>query len=510
MAIMRFRASFTFATLFSISMLPPLGGCTGQSAAAVEAVSNAHTGASSRERIVFGYFDHTAAWYRERKGFNVRQTVPHTWGRRAPEITVILYNDIVRVIGQGSSRDVVDDIRRRIAHRDQDIRTYLRDASIANVRVLLQLPADVVRHWSEEPAAMRAVLLDFIRRWRDEEALAGFYIYDEPELRRIPGRTLQEISSIIAKEARPDAALTAISMSSSALGNRRHILEAYVGLSPPPFDVLIVNRYPFYRTYGTPASRKDTAFETGKLGLTESHARRVNLLDNEFSNLGNYHDFLLEAQDAVSAHGVEVYAAVQAYGLRDDCQGQHCKVVKERQARRSPSWAEMLNQVASAWVSDMDGVLLYSHYFSLYNRPLRERISNLETLFSRVFIYVPEQGDLISVREAQNFLMRWFDPGGEVHSAYARPSSRADYYYLVVVNSSDDRKEVAIETHPALGVREIHELRFDRQGKMLEPALHCVADGDGCEDLGIELGKFEVRLFELKVAEGLAAGLSSG
>ena len=45
---------------------------------------------------------------------------------------------------------------------------------------------------------------------------------------------------------------------------------------------------------------------------------------------------------------------------------------------------------------------------------------------------------------------------------------------------------------------------------MLEPALHCVADGDGCGELGIELGKFEVRLFELKVAEGLAAGLSSG
>src|SRR5262249_22761412 len=152
-----------------------------------------------------------------------------------------------------------------------------------------------------------------------------------------------------------------ISATYSSLTGASPLFEAYKNASPPVYDVLQVDRYPIYRKYDVAGHEGDTAFEIDKLGLSADKARLENLADNEFANLADYYDSLSAAARARIQPGQRVRASMQAYGLRDDCAGPACLAVNENNARRSPTWAELLNMLSSSWFAGLDGIVLYSH-----------------------------------------------------------------------------------------------------------------------------------------------------
>lgn len=450
--------------------------------------------------MIFGYFDHTGGWYRARPGFSVEQILPNMWSAKDVVATVVLYSDVARLRRAGEWRDAKEAIRWNFLHRTDDIARYLDAAARnGNIRVLLQIPSDLADRWATDREAMGTLLAEFVRRWRDEAALAGFYLYDEPELRGIAAETLQEMASIIKQEARPGANTVAFSVAASAIARNKPLFEDYIHASPPAHDILIVNRYPIYRSYDRRGNSADTAFEVTKLGLSEATARRENLRDNEFENLDDYYDSLVAAKDARRDHQA-VYAAVQAYGLRDDCQGRECTVVKEHKPRRSPTWGELLNLLTSVWMSGTDGAILYSHYFALYNPPLRARLRNMEDLFAKVLRHRPVQDSEISVQPASAW-QRLLGSAASVHAAYVPASDRSGHYHFVVLNTSSKRNVVELRIDAPHHLDRIHELRFDAHGAALPPAmLPGTKEGEPDPRAQLELSGFEVRIFELQLS----------
>ena len=104
-------------------------------------------------------------------------------------------------------------------------------------------------------------------------------------------------------------------------------------------------------------------------------------MDNEFQNLGDYYDSLV-ASTKVS--GPRRPAGVCRRSRRTAC----ATTVTARSARRHasarhagrPTWNELLYMYSSVWMSGVDGAVLYSRYFSLYDGALRKRLDNLEAL----------------------------------------------------------------------------------------------------------------------------------
>jgi hypothetical protein len=445
--------------------------------------------------MVNGYFDHTADWYRRSKRFSVEQSAARSWSSRETVATVVLYNDI-RGIGTVSDNAAAPaEIRKRIAERAADIGDYL-DAAARNgkVRVLLQLPDEIVERWATDQAAMAALLQEFITAWRERPALAGFYVYDEAELHGIPAATLQAIAAAIRRHARPGGNQVVFSVAYSAVAQRKPLLLAYAAANPSAFDAILVNRYPVYRAYGS--GEADPAFGTSKLGLDAAKAQRENLIDNEFSNLGNYFDSLVAARRVAGLEGRPIYASMQAYGLRDDCDGPSCVPVKERKPRRSPTWGELLHMYASVWISSLDGALLYSRYFSLYDPALQKRLANLEKLMPQVFRNLPSTGPGIEVRRASG---KGSAPA-EAQARYAPDPQGGKSYYLVAVSTRKGAQSIQVLLDPGLRVTRIEELRFDAQGNALGPARTPFRAGSngGARELPIELEGFAARIFQLR------------
>lgn len=468
------------------------------SAAAATAAVNAPPVASDWRPapMVNGYFDHTADWYRRSKRFKVEQSVAYAWNNPGAAATVVLYSDV-----RGIGADVVDGeaaaaIRARIAERSKDIGEYLDAAARnGNVRVLLQLPDEIVERWAGSPAAMGTVLQEFIAAFRDRPALAGFYVYDEAELHDIPTPTLQAVAAAIRKHARPNGNRVVFSVAYSAVAKSKSLFLAYAAARPTTFDAILVNRYPIYRSYGS--GEADTRFATQRLGLDESKARRENLQDNEFANLGNYYDSLVAGRGIPGLDGRPVYAAMQAYGLRDDCDGAACVPVKERKPRRSPTWGELLHMYSAMWVAGLDGAILYSRYFSLHDAALQKRLASLEKLMPAVFANRPVAGPGIELRKGAG------KGGGEpatAHARYAPDPQGGKSYYLAVVPTRKGGQDVRVLIDARLRITTVEEMRFDAQGNALTPANPPLRRGrDGfAEEMELDLQGFAVRLFRLR------------
>ena len=296
---------------------------------------------------------------------------------------------------------------------------------------------------------------------------------------------------------RPKSVLS-ISVASSAVAENKPLLRAYVNAEPRIFDELLVNRYPVYRAYGTASAKGGTGM-SGKLGLQSEKAGRENLMDNEFQNLGDYYDSLVASTKVSGLAGRPVYASFQAYGLRDDCDGPQCKATRERKARRSPTWNELLYMYGSVWMSGVEGAVLYSRYFSLYDSALRKRLDNLESLMGPVFGALPgcKSGVTLRSTTSSRKAALWA-PANVVAQLASAPGAKAPGY-LVVLHRSANRESVRIQLDEAPGVTKAEELRFDAQGAPLEPVRQTLegGKGDGGRALLLDLDGIGVRLYRL-------------
>src|SRR5262245_61594785 len=124
------------------------------------------------EPMTVGYFDHTAAWYRGHPRFRAEQSLPHVWSTANPGALVVLYSDIAA----NRTEDVlqaaaIEALRRNMETRSADIADYLEAAAKnGKVKVLLQLPPDLVARWADEPS-MRDLLGEYVSRWSRYPAL---------------------------------------------------------------------------------------------------------------------------------------------------------------------------------------------------------------------------------------------------------------------------------------------------------------------------------------------------
>jgi hypothetical protein len=465
-----------------------LAATTGVFAAAAWAAPSACP--DGAKAMVAGYFDHTGAWYRRQTNIGPEQTAAQAW--KAPEQggIVILYNDIASPKAEADSPPELETLRNRIDARTRDITTYLDTArENGKIRVHLQLPQDLVLHWDREPGA-RELLRAFVKRYAGHPALGGFYLFDEPELSGISAKTLGDVASVVRKAA-PGKALS-ISVASSAVNEGKPLLRAYASAPAPVFDELLVNRYPIYRAYG---GGKDAAMGN-KLGLSVEKAARENLRDNEFQNLDDYYDSLVAATRIPGLEGRPVYASMQAFGLRDDCDGPDCKAIKERRARRSPTWDELLYMYSAVWMSGMDGAVLYARYFSLYDKALRARLDNLETLMGPVFGALPGCSGELTVRRTSGGRKPGAWAPTDVVARLATPPGASRPEYLVVLHSANARQAVSIGLGDVRDAVAVDELRFDGRGNTLEPERRPLGR-DGAT-LQLDLEGFGAKLFRLR------------
>jgi hypothetical protein len=445
--------------------------------------------------MVVGYFDHTAAWYRRQTRMKSGQIAALAWKPPPQGGIVVLYSDVSAVKSEEDDGGVaIEQLRARMKEREADIGGYLDAAGKNDIKVRIQVPPDIVTRWSAGPQ-VREVLAEFVERWSRHPATAGFYVFDEPELDDIPASTLAEVAAVIREHA-PQSTLS-MSVASSAVAENKMLLRAYATAEPRIFDELLVNRYPVYRAYGA-GSAKGGAGMGGKLGLQAEKAGRENLADNEFQNLGDYYDSLVASTKVPGLAGRPVYASVQAYGLRDDCDGPQCKATRERKARRSPTWNELLYMYASVWMSGVDGAVLYSRYFSQYDGALRRRLDNLESLMGPVFGALPGCRPDAGVRtvNASRKAGLWAPASVLARLAVAPGAGRPGY--LVVLNKGRGRARVHVQLDGAAGVTKAEELRFDAQGAPLEPEA-APLEGSGGEGraLLLDLPGTGVRLFRL-------------
>lgn len=452
---------------------------------------------SAGEKMAFGYFDHTAAWYRQRPKFKPDQTIAHSRRAGDREVVVVLYSD---VSGSKEGTDPDDgnalDTGRRMEERSADIASYLDAAHRhGNVRVLLQVPPEVARRWTSDPEAP-ALLTQFVSRWSEKPALAGFYVFDEPELSGIPASTLQKMREVVRKHATAGRNATAISVAQSAVTERKPLLQAYLGASPRAFDVILVNRYPIFREYIRDASKSDAGFEA-KLGAGEGKPGRMKLADNEFANLDDYPDSIAAAAGLKGLDGRPLYASVQAYGLRDDCDGPDCTVRNERKPHRSPTWNELLYMFTTVWDSGAQGAVLYSHYFALYDKALRKRLANFDRLTGDVFPDLPACGSGIRVR-TQGGGRAGSDAAAGVMARYAARQPDGKPGYAVVMNRRRGKASVQIEFGKDSGIRHVELLDFSPQGvagaAQKTATINVAGGGPG---LQLQLDGHEVRIFRL-------------
>lgn len=444
--------------------------------------------------MVVGYFDHTGAWYRRQTNIGPEQTAAQAW--QAPEQggIVVLYNDIASPKAEADSPPDVETLRSRIEARARDISAYL-DAARENgkIQVRLQLPQDLVIHWDREPGA-RELLRAFVKRYAGHPALGGFYLFDEPELSGISPKTLGDVAGVVRKNA-PDSVLS-ISVASSAVNEGKPLLRSYAAAAPRVFDELLVNRYPIYRAYGA-GGAKDKAMGD-KLGLSVEKAARENLRDNEFQNLDDYYDSLVAATRIPGLEGRPVYASMQAFGLRDDCDGPDCKAIKERRARRSPTWDELLYMYSAVWMSGMDGAVLYARYFSLYDKALRSRLDSLEKLMGPVFGALPGCRGELAVRRASGGRKPGAWAPTDVAARLATPPGASRPEYLVVLHSGTARQAVSIGLGDVRDAVAAEELRFDGRGNALDPERHPLGREGAGAVLQLDLAGFGAKLFRLR------------
>lgn len=478
------------AVMLLFAALAPAGGPAG-------AQSNSQSCAAGGKPMVVGYFDHTAAWYRRQTKLKPNQIAPLAWQPPPQGGIVVLYSDVSTVKTEEDAGPVsIEEIRSRMQEREADIEGYLNAArKNGSIRVRIQVPPDIVSHWATEPKT-RDVLREFVKRWAGHPATAGFYLFDEPELSDVPASTLAEIAGVV-RELAPKSLLS-ISVASSAIAENKPILRAYADSNPRIFDEVLVNRYPVYRAYSAASLKGGTGMST-KLGLESAKAGRENLMDNEFQNLRDYYDSLVASTRFPGLAGRPVYASLQAYGLRDDCDGPECKATRERKARRSPTWNELLYMYGSVWMSGVEGAVLYSRYFSLYDGALRKRLDNLEGLMGPVFGVLPGCHSDVTVRSTTSSSKASQRGQASVVARLASaPGSKAPGY-LVVLHRSANQESVRVQLDDAPGVKTAEELRFDAQGKTLEPARQTLEDGKGAggRALQLQLDGVGVRLFRL-------------
>ncbi|MGH2444377.1 MAG: hypothetical protein ACRDFX_14580, partial [Chloroflexota bacterium] len=132
-----------------------------------------------------------------------------------------------------------------IAYRSGEPYTsrWLRAAEAHHVKVLLQPDWRWIAHGN------LSALQRFVRRYRGDPALSGWYLYDEPEVNRLEPRKLAAAYNVIKSIDRHPVAVV-FSTGGCRFG-AGHIDPAYL----KGFDLLMFDIYPFYARVHVAASR---------------------------------------------------------------------------------------------------------------------------------------------------------------------------------------------------------------------------------------------------------------
>jgi hypothetical protein len=193
----------------------------------------------------------------------------------------------------------------------EHVERYLDRARAENLRVMPEPPRDWIRR--EDWTSLR----DWIDRWKDHPAVVGWYLFDEPELQRRPGR-----------EAGPDKLKRAY-LSIKNADPKHPILVAFNREDAPQryagsMDHVMWDRYVCHR--GT----------------------------SEFQGQGEWTKILDQVTDGARAAGLGFLPIVQAYGLDAGRKFQFGK--------RNPTYAEARYQVYACAVRDSIGVAYWCFY----------------------------------------------------------------------------------------------------------------------------------------------------
>lgn len=194
------------------------------------------------------------------------------------------------------------------SYQQPTIETYLNNARENGIKVFLEPYREPVRN--EDAAAVA----EFVRTYKDDPAVAGWYLYDEPAANEISPQTL-EISYRAIKAEDPNHPI-AVVFASSQTAKVPQYLNA--------MDIYMIDRYPLF--YGKP----------------------------EFDNL---HDFGQWMQQAASYAGDKPFWPVlQGYGEGEDGKPQY--------NRRLPTAAEERYMFYTAVLAGADGLLFYGHHWT--------------------------------------------------------------------------------------------------------------------------------------------------
>ena len=191
----------------------------------------------------------------------------------------------------------------------QKVKTYLDRAAAANIKVLVEIPRNVVRSQRTEQ------IIQFVRELKSHPATFGWYLYDEPNSSRIAPTALKQIYRAIKAEDPEHTIAIAF--------NRLFRMVKYFGA----FDVALYDKYPAF--YGSP---EFTGFQNGIF---------KKLVDTAVSLTKGRSDF---------------WYIVQGYGEGLDG--------KPRFSRRLPTMAEERHMVYTTLLARVDGLFFWSHYLS--------------------------------------------------------------------------------------------------------------------------------------------------
>lgn len=194
------------------------------------------------------------------------------------------------------------------SYQQPDIEAYLDAAQKNGIKVFLEPYRKSVK--AEDVTA----ITDFVRTYKDNPAVAGWYTYDEPVLNKVSAETL-EITYQAIKAEDPDHPVMVVfapAQGAKSLQYRNAL------------DIYGINRYPLF--FGKP----------------------------EFNNLGDFGKWM---QKAASYTGDKVFLPVlQGYGEKENGEPQF--------NRRLPTAAEERYMFYTAVTAGADGLMFYGHHLT--------------------------------------------------------------------------------------------------------------------------------------------------
>ena len=261
----------------------------------------------------------------------------------------------------------------------QMIDNYLNAARTANVKLFLPINPNLEKAKIGDVTAIKQK----VRRFKDDRAIYGWYIADEPDFKRISPQSLESVYQAVKSED-PDRPI-AIAFNSNA-----YLINKYRNA----FDILMYDKYPCNDGYDEFSDRK------GKNIVNIDFARR------RFQQLGDY----------AKANDKQYFPILQAFGHTHD----------PMNVRRFCTQAEQRYLIYTSVLSGADGLFFWAHFASetsWINSVLQPLVDELAT-------YLP------AIYHKPQFCRVWTDRLDVQGCLYQQPNSNE--YVLIAAHHGKD------------------------------------------------------------------------